>query len=158
MYQVLSITTVPEPLSAGFRIISCHCLLKLAYGLSFSLFQVLGQWGRSKNQAWDEQDLVKKNRRAREGGLLDLPSFSTRPRLSHVAQPHSISPIDREPGTGYLSFCSSKVIMNSVGFTRLTVYLWLYQEKQPLKRCLGLVLCRWEGSKYFCCGKECHVR
>ena len=26
MYQVLSITTVPEPLSAGFIIISCRCL------------------------------------------------------------------------------------------------------------------------------------
>ena len=26
MYQVLSITTVPETLSVGFIIISCHCL------------------------------------------------------------------------------------------------------------------------------------
>ena len=51
-----------------------------------SLFQALGQWGQLKS--------------GRGTSGVYLPSFSTRPRSSHVARPHSISPNDREPGTG----------------------------------------------------------
>ena len=38
MYQVLSITTVPEPLSAGFIIMSCRCLSWLMACLSVAVW------------------------------------------------------------------------------------------------------------------------
>ena len=60
--------------------------------MKFSLFQALGQWGRSESSAgWgDEQGLVE------EEGALSLPD----PALRFVPRCFPIFPTDWEPGTG----------------------------------------------------------
>ena len=68
-----------------------HCLIDFYIQVQYSLFQALGQWGRSKKRVLDERDLVKKIGE----GASSLISYSARP-----APAFSIAPTDREPGTG----------------------------------------------------------
>ena len=56
-------------------------------------------------------------------GGRDLPSFSTRPHSSHVARPHSTSPIDREPGTGYLRSFSRRRVKEREGKNKVKLDL-----------------------------------
>ena len=59
----------------------------------FSLFQVLGQWGRSKSHAFDEQGLVEK--RIGPALFFSLPDPARRPPNFLIV------PTDQEFGTGW---------------------------------------------------------